>query len=88
MAPVKKSPAQVNSDNLLNQGSSGSGGGARPSNRGKKLRIVVEQPLSSLTQRPTLWPLVQFDPDCEVCDKDNLRYFEEILKNSGISNSS
>ncbi len=38
----------------------------RPGNRGKKLRVVVEQPLSSLTSRPTMWPLVQFNDDVEV----------------------
>ncbi|KAJ3302453.1 hypothetical protein HDV03_004941 [Kappamyces sp. JEL0829] len=39
---------------------------SRPKNRGKKLRVVVEQPISSLTLRPTLWPLVQFSDDTEV----------------------
>jgi hypothetical protein len=41
----------------------------RPKNRGKKLRVVVENPLSNLTQRPTLWPMVQFSDDTEVCDR-------------------
>lgn len=38
----------------------------RPANRGKKLRVVVDQAISSLTLRPMLWPAVQFSDDTEV----------------------
>jgi hypothetical protein len=38
----------------------------RPANRGKKLKMGNNQVVFSGTNRPVLWPLVQFHDDTEV----------------------